>query len=97
MYYLISLCHTQKNEEYITLWRPNNSGYCFSKEMAGIYPKTLKGYHDSETTMPITIEVAEKLFVTAEHEGKKANMIPNNQKTWNALKVKPSKRGLVKL
>lgn len=47
--------------------------------------------------MPITVEVAEKLFVTAEHEGKRVNMIPNNQTTWNALKVKPSKRGLVKL
>jgi hypothetical protein len=97
MYYLISLCHTQKHEEYITLWRPNNTGYCFSKEMAGVYPEPLRGYHDSDTSMPITTEAADKLFITAEHEGKTVNVIPNNQTTWNALKVKPSKRGLVKL
>jgi hypothetical protein len=30
MYYIISLKHTQKHDKYITLWRPENCGYCHS-------------------------------------------------------------------
>lgn len=35
--YIVSLTHTMRHEKYVTLWRPNNSGYCYSKEMAGFY------------------------------------------------------------
>jgi hypothetical protein len=43
-FYIISLCHTAKREKFITLWRPNNSGYCFSKENAGIYLNPEDGF-----------------------------------------------------
>jgi len=97
MYYIISLCHTLRHEKHITLWRPKNAGYCYSKEMAGIYENPEKGYHDSETNMPITIVEAEKLFVQDIYDGVEKNTIPNNRETWKKLGVSMRKDGLVKL
>ena len=44
MYYIISLKHTHKEDKYITLWRPNNSGYCYSQDQAGRYSEIKEGY-----------------------------------------------------
>ena len=46
--YIVSLTHTMRHEKYVTLWRPNNSGYCYSKEMAGFYENPEYGYHDND-------------------------------------------------
>lgn len=85
--YIISLAHTLGHEKYITLWRPNNSGYCFSKEMAGIYPKPTYGYHDNDDNMPISEEEANGLFQELPYDGVLKMMIPNNKESWAKLQV----------
>jgi len=99
MYFIISLTHTNKGDKYITLWRPNNAGYCYSKESAGRYETPQKDYHDSETNMPISEEVADELFIYAKYDfnGEKLHLIPNCGAVWNSLGIKMTKHGLQKL
>lgn len=99
MYHVISLTHTNKRDKYITLWRPNNAGYCYSKEMAGSYETPQKGYHDSDDNMPILETDAEKLFIFAQYDkgGDYLHLIPNCQAVWNVLNVKMTKNGLKRL
>ena len=96
MNYIISLTHTNKIDKYITLWRPNNKGYCYSKDNAGVYEIPIKYYHDSDDNMPITTEQADKLFLTMPYDGVEKLMIPNIKLVWDILGVKMSKNGLQK-
>lgn len=83
--YVVSLSNTDKTEAFITLWRPDNSGYCFSKEHAGIYPTPQKGYHDSDTNMPISDAQADRLWVQVRHDGNVQHRIRNDAKTLREL------------
>jgi len=97
MFHIISLTHTNKGDKFITLWRPNNAGYCYSKEMAGKYETPEPGYHDSDSNMPISEEEADKLFMQLPYDGELKTMIPNCIRVWDALDVKMTKHGLQKL
>lgn len=92
--YIVSLTHTMRHEKYITLWRPNNSGYCYSKEMAGFYENPEKGYHDNDGNKPISEDEAKELFQDLPYDGVMKMMIPNNKETWEKLGVKMTKNGL---
>lgn len=96
MYYVISLHHTHKRDKFITLWRPNNKGYCYSKSQAGLYEKPKDGYHDSEDNMSIKMEEANKLFIEALYDGQPKLMIPNCKVVREKLKVNQTKYGLRK-
>jgi len=100
MYYIISLRHTAYREKYLTLWRPSNAGYCYSKEMAGVYETPKPGYHDDHGNMPILVEDAEKLmkqFVLPEYNNEPRHMIPNNKATLQLLGLKRIKGSLTRI
>ena len=92
--YIISLHHTLRHERYISLWRDNNAGYCYSREHAGFYPQPKKGYHDDESNMPITKEQADELFQPLPFDGETRMMIPNTKQTWEKLNLKMTRNGL---
>lgn len=96
MYYIISLCHTSKRDDYLTLWRANNAGYCYAKYMAGLYENPEKGYHDSDLNMPIKQELAEKLMIETIHDGRIGYRILNCKQVWERLGLKMTKDGLRK-
>lgn len=53
LYYVISVCHTQRDHAYITVWRPENKGYAWPLSWAGRYPQSeimaeLAYYHQGE-------------------------------------------------
>lgn len=97
MNYIISLKHTNKGDQFITLWRPNDAGYCWFKEDAGKYAKPKKDYHDSDDSIPITFEDAEKLFILITYDGELKHCIPNCSAVWKQLCVKMVKGNLIKL
>lgn len=93
-YYVISLAHTLKTDSFLTLWRPNNAGYCWSKENAGVYEEIEKGYHDGDGNLPVERVKAESMMIRNE-EGK--HCIPNTKAVWKMLSIKFSKGDLVKI
>lgn len=36
-YYILSLKHTNKDDVWLTFWRPEERGYCWFKDWAGMY------------------------------------------------------------
>jgi hypothetical protein len=97
MYYIIALHHTKSVSQYLVLWKPNNAGYCYSKQMAGLYENPTIGYHDSELSMPLPIQQADTLFQETMYHGELKNMIPNTKETWKVLGIKMTKNGLQKV
>lgn len=96
MFYIISLKHTHPDETYVTLWRPDNSGYCCSMKNAGIYDAPIKGYHDSYDSVPVSVEMANSLCIEIEcRPGENEHFIPNNKKTWNRLGFEVKDKKLV--
>lgn len=52
-YYVVSVVHTQRENRYITVWRPDNAGYAWPLSWAGRYPQasileSLAYYHQGE-------------------------------------------------
>lgn len=97
-YYIISLKHTNKTDSYLTLWRADNSGYCISRELAGIYTEIQDGYHNSEGQLVIECEQLDKLMILVTNEDKKEfNAVPNCMAIHRILGVKYKKHELTKI
>lgn len=93
MYIIISLEHSYFHEQFMTLWRPDNGGYCYAKQAAGIYEKPEKGYHDSEGNLPIEVDKYQDLFINHDNQ----LVIPNTKENWAKLGIKRSKHRLVRM
>lgn len=94
---IISLKHTKKTDEYMTLWRPDNKGYCYALENAGLYEKLLKDYHDTENDMPITEDRAVRMSAQVSYEsGELVRVIYNTPSTHRMLGLKWKKGNLVR-
>ncbi|GAL83449.1 hypothetical protein MYP_676 [Sporocytophaga myxococcoides] len=88
MYYIISLKHTRKTDEFITLWGRDNKGYFWVKSEAGIYEVPEEGYHNTESSFPVKKEEADKLFIEVPYCGKNILAIPNNNESVKKLGLK---------
>ena len=98
MYYIISLKHTHKQDKYITLWRENNSGYCYTRYQSGVYNEIKEGYHNGEgDSLPILMGELEGLFIDSDIviDNKNRKCIPNCKLVWDMLNLKMTRRGLV--
>ncbi len=85
-YYIISLKYTERSEPYITLWRPNDAGYCWFKDMAGIYTDIYEGYHRSGDSIPVAAAIVDQLFTEVTYEGKKRLAILNTKTNMAIIK-----------
>ena len=93
-YIVISVNHTQRRDKYITLWRPNNSGYCYRIEVAGKYTEeeindNLKYYNSGCNTVAVKKELIESLAVPVE-KGFIDNgglVVKNNATNWKKIKT----------
>lgn len=96
-YYIISLKHTHRNDNHICLWQSNNSGYCCSKDLAGVYEDYERGYHDTEgDSIPIKQIKLDGLFIDSVYDSKGTikKCVPNCKQVWEVLGVKMTKNGL---
>ncbi|MDH1883943.1 hypothetical protein [Empedobacter sp. GD03797] len=98
MYLILSLKHTKKEDESITLWRSNNQGYCSYLESAGQYENFIEDYHNSEGNIPINQTILNKLdkIQSLNDYGEPVTFIHNSKKNHSILKVEFVKRKLCK-
>ena len=88
---VISLKHTQRRHKAITLWRPNDRGYCWKLESAGRYDEARilehLGYYNSGCAdIAVPVELAERLAQHVEYDTKERGIcLPNNADTWRRL------------
>lgn len=70
-YYVVSLKHTNKKDKYMTLWRPNNAGYCWPLELAGVYNGYEPGYHHHDgENIAVRVSHMPKKFITVDDQGR---------------------------
>jgi hypothetical protein len=66
-FYVISLKHTRREDRYITLWKPNDRGYCFRTPNAGRYPEeTIRahlGYYNTGTSIAVPCDIIDAITV----------------------------------
>lgn len=83
---IVSLKNTRYNDEYLTLWRPNNAGYTNSLSSAGKYEESEleNGYHSNVNTMPVDWPVAIDCSIETDEYGL---AIPNDSYTREKLGI----------
>ena len=90
-YIVISLKHTHRRHKAVTLWRPDDRGYCWRLESAGIYgePRVLEhlGYYNSGcSNIAVPLDVVRHLVRDVEYDtGEFGICLPNDRATWHAL------------
>lgn len=57
-FYIVSVKHTRREHKYITLWRPNDAGYCWPLSWAGKYEEAdvlanLSYYNRGDDTLAV--------------------------------------------
>lgn len=91
LYIVISLKHTRRGDKAVTLWRPNDRGYCWRLEWAGRYPEQQVlghlGYYNSGcSNIAVPAELVEHLSCEVEcGDGESAICLPNNRDIWRQL------------
>lgn len=69
-YFIVSLSHTEKTDKYFTLWRPDNAGYCYPLELAGLYKGYDDGYHKNSENIPVPVVALPKKFLIRDDGGR---------------------------
>lgn len=96
--YIISLKWTHKDDQYLTLWRKNNKGYCWYKEWAQVYDQDQIQYN-SEEQIFVSEQILQPLWkeIQIDHPICRENIepnsyyiLPNNQQVLQALSIKRS-------
>ncbi|MCP1649445.1 hypothetical protein [Pseudomonas nitroreducens] len=88
---VISVKHTKRRHKAITLWRPDDRGYCWTLERAGRYeePRVLEhlGYYNSGcTNIAVPLTLVEQLAGEVEYDTKEFDIcLLNNAATWRRL------------
>lgn len=78
-YYIVSLRHTSKGDTALTLWGPNNAGYCYDKSRAGVYSEEQISHHNTDKeNIAVDKEKADALFLPATDFNDKFVALPNN-------------------
>ena len=82
IFYYISTKWTNKNDAFITLWRNNNSGYCWYKNWAGKYEENLEKDYDN---IAIDTDIVDTLWQKVMYDGAERKVLLNDRKTLKAL------------
>ncbi|MCY1460353.1 hypothetical protein D9M71_779060 [compost metagenome] len=88
---VISLKHTYRRHKAITLWRPDDKGYCWKLESAGHYDEARVlehlGYYNSGcSNIAVPLSLVERLSCEVEYDTKEFGIcLPNNAATWKQL------------
>ena len=88
---VLSLKHTHRRHKAITLWRADDSGYCWKLSSAGAYDeaRVLRrlGYYNSGcSNIAVPADLVDRLSCEVEYDTKELGIcLPNNAGTWAQL------------
>ncbi|WP_433867052.1 hypothetical protein [Ralstonia wenshanensis] len=92
-FYVISVHHTQKQNRYILLWRPENNGYTFRTSTAGRYDEeTVRahlGYYNAGVNIAVQAHVVDAMTVMTtpadQFDGADGPAVLNTAANWRRL------------
>lgn len=89
-FYIVSVKHTKRSDKYITVWRPNDAGYCWPLSWAGKYSEfdvleNLSYYNRGDDTIAVPCALLDSRSVAPE-KGRVDNdagpVVLNNKENW---------------
>lgn len=91
--YVVNLSHTQRDDLYITVWRPDDRGYCWALSTAGRYPlETVKehlGYYNSgHANVAVPCDVLDQIAVAprpGHHDNDTGPVVANTRANWKLI------------
>lgn len=87
-YYILTFRYTHKKDIWLSFWRPDNVGYCWYKDWAGIYLRYDTEDFIRENTMYfIKAEIVDALWEPVFYENKIQYVIFNSLKNIEALNI----------
>ncbi|KDD42608.1 hypothetical protein [Bordetella bronchiseptica] len=98
-FYVISVHHTKRHDRYITLWRPDDRGYCWRTARAGKYDRervnASLGYYNNGENIAVPIEIVDAMArpgdprdfdgVTHDMPISALRAVPNTRDAWKRL------------
>lgn len=90
-YIVLSLKHTKRRDKAITLWRPDDAGYCWTLEPSGVYTEAeimghLAYYNSGCSNVAVPAELVIDLCETVEYETQQIGLcLPNRAGVWSKL------------
>lgn len=90
-YIVIAVCHTNRQHEYITLWRPDDRGYTPVVPRAGLYEREHVAehlsYYNGGPHIAVPAHVVTALGVEPPHGffDYAGPAVPNTRSSWDAL------------
>lgn len=92
-FYVISVHHTQRWHQYITVWRPDNKGYAWPLSWAGRYPESVVAahpdyYHSGFSNVVVPCEALDAVAVppapnTVDNDA--GPVVLNNRANWQRI------------
>ncbi|MCB1905943.1 MAG: hypothetical protein KDH15_01120 [Rhodocyclaceae bacterium] len=91
--YIVNLSHTQRRDLYITIWRPDDRGYCWALSRAGKYPRdhvmTRLGYYNSGcSNVAVPCGVLDAVAVApipGHHDNDAGPCVENTRANWKLI------------
>ncbi|MEK6419982.1 MAG: hypothetical protein V4801_10275 [Burkholderia gladioli] len=92
-FYVISVKHTLREHKYVTLWRPDDSGYCYRTARAGRYaPAVVRkhlGYYNTGADIAVPCRVVDAMTVDTtpadQLDGADGPALLNTRANWKTL------------
>lgn len=92
-YYIVSVKHTLRNNKYITIWRPDDRGYCWALCNAGKYPhdlvmNRLSYYNTGHSDVAVPCAVLDAIAVPpikGHHDFDAGPCIENKRNNWRLI------------
>ena len=91
--YIVNLSHTQRDDRYITIWRPDDKGYCWALSRAGKYTSDhvmqhLGYYNSGCSNVAVPCEILDAVAVApipGHHDNDAGPCIENNRANWKLI------------
>jgi hypothetical protein len=103
LFYVLSVHHTLREDLYITVWGPNDSGYRWALSRSGKYTRerieSKLGYYNSgDCNVAVPCAVLDAIAVAPKpghHDNDAGPVVQNNKANWNLIKanvIRPPKQ-----
>lgn len=91
--YVISVHHTLRSHRYVTIWRPDDRGYCWALSRAGKYPleKVLEKhvyYNSGYANIAVPCSVLDEIAVPpipGHHDNDAGPCVQNTRENWKTI------------
>lgn len=92
LFYVVSLKHTLRNHLYITVWRPDDKGYCWALCNAGRYSRERVmahlGYYNGGANVAVPCMLLDAIAIPPKpghHDNDTGPVIANNRLNWKLI------------